>query len=94
MRQIFEWVGHERCSISEVCRRLRRDGVPTRTGKSAWDRSVIWSHLKNPAYKGTAAFGKTHSGAVRQPRFRPQRGRPEQPRRRFHVSIYLRKIKP
>src|SRR3954462_1916167 len=49
----FEWVGQERCSIGEVCRRLQRDGVLTRTGKSAWDRSVIWSYLKNPAYKGT-----------------------------------------
>ena len=81
MRKIFEWVGQERCSIGEVCRRLQRDGVPTRTGKSAWDRSVIWSHLKNPAYKGTAAFGKTRSGAVKPQRLRPQRGRPEQPRR-------------
>ena len=61
MRKIFEWVGQERCSIGEVCRRLRRDGVPTRTGKSAWDRSVIWSYLKNPAYKGTAGFGKTRA---------------------------------
>src|SRR5208337_1624756 len=76
VRKIFEWVGQERCSIGEVCRRLQRDGVPTRTGKSAWDRSVIWSHLKNPAYKGTAGFGKTRSGAVK-----PQRRRPEQPRR-------------
>ena len=81
MRKIFEWVGQERCSIGEVCRRLQRDGVPTRTGKSAWDRAVIWSHLKNPAYKGTAAFGKTRSGAVKPQRLRPQRGRPEQPRR-------------
>ena len=81
VRKIFEWVGQERCSIGEVCRRLQRDGVPTRGGKSAWDRSVIWSHLKNPAYKGTAAFGKTRSGAVKPQRLRPQRGRPEQPRR-------------
>ena len=55
VRKIFQWFGQERCSIGEVCRRLRRDGVPTRTGKSSWDRSVIWSYLKNPAYKGTAA---------------------------------------
>src|SRR6516225_5349481 len=54
VRKIFEWVGQERCSIGEVCRRLQRDGVPTRSGKSAWDRSVIRSYLKNPAYKGTA----------------------------------------
>ncbi len=63
VRKIFEWVGQERCSIGEVCRRLQRDGVPTRTGKPAWDRSAIWLMLKNPAYKGTAAFGKTRAGA-------------------------------
>src|SRR3954454_10718155 len=81
VRQIFEWVGQERCSIGEVCRRLQRDGVPTRTGKSAWDRSTIWSYLKNPAYKGTAGFGKTRAGDLKAQRLRPQRGRPEQPRR-------------
>ena len=81
VRKIFEWVGQERCSIGEVCRRLRRDGVPTRTGKAAWDRSVIWSYLKNPAYKGTAGFGKTRAGDLKPQRLRPQRGRPEQPRR-------------
>jgi site-specific DNA recombinase len=81
VRKIFEWIGQERCSIGEVCRRLRRDGVPTRTGKSAWDRSVVWLILKNPAYKGTAAFGKTRSGELKPQRLRPQRGRPEQPRR-------------
>ena len=81
MRKIFEWVGQERCSIGEVCRRLRREGVPTRTGKPAWDRSVVWATLKNPAYKGTAAFGKTHAGPPKPQRLRPQRGRPEYPRR-------------
>jgi site-specific DNA recombinase len=81
VRKIFEWVGQERCSIGEVCRRLQREGIPTRTGKSAWDRSVVWAILRNPAYKGTAAFGKTRSGSLKSQRLRPQRGRPAQPRR-------------
>src|SRR6516165_375490 len=81
VRQVFEWIGRERCSIGEVCRRLRREAVPTRTGKPAWDRSTIWLMLKNPAYKGTAAFGKTRSGPLKPQRLRPQRGRPERPRR-------------
>src|SRR4051794_15953990 len=81
VRKIFEWVGQERCSIGEVCRRLQCDGVPTRTGKPAWDRATVWLILKNPAYKGTAAFGKTRSGEFKPRRLRPQRGRPEQPRR-------------
>src|SRR3954454_4265698 len=49
VRRIFEWFGQERCSLGEICRRLQRDGIPTRTGKSAWDRSVVWLILKNPA---------------------------------------------
>ena len=81
VQKIFQWFGQERCSLGEVCRRLRGDGIPTRTGKSAWDRSVVWLILKNPAYKGTAAFGKTRSGDLKPQRLRPQRGRPEQPRR-------------
>ena len=81
VRKIFEWVGQERCSIGEVCRRLRRDGIASRTGKPTWDRSVVWATLKNPAYRGTAAFGKTRAGEFKPKRLRPQRGRPEQPRR-------------
>src|SRR3954468_22266210 len=54
VRRIFVWVGQGRGSLGEVCRRLQHDGVLTRTGKSAWDRSVVWGMLKNAAYKGTA----------------------------------------
>src|SRR6478609_4053364 len=81
VRKIFEWIGQERCSIGEVCRRLRKEGIPTRKGKAAWDRATVWFMLKNPAYKGTAAFGKTRTGPLKPKRLRPQRGRPEQPRR-------------
>jgi site-specific DNA recombinase len=81
VRKIFTWVGQDRCSIGEVCRRLKSEGVPTRTGKVAWDRSAVWGMLKNPAYKGTAAFGKTRSGPFKPQKLRPQRGRPEHPRR-------------
>ena len=41
------------------------EGVRTRTGKERWDRSVIWGMLRNPAYAGTAVFGKTQ--AVHEP---------------------------
>jgi site-specific DNA recombinase len=85
VRQIFQWIGLERVSIGEVCRRLNKAGVRTRTGKTTWDRSVIWSMLKNPAYKGMAAFGKTRVGPM-TPRLRPQRGHPVQPRRPVSIS--------
>jgi site-specific DNA recombinase len=80
VRQVFAWVGQERATIGEVCRRLTRAGEPTRTGKTVWDRTTVWGMLKNPAYQGTAAFGKTHAGPL-APRLRAQRGRSLQPRR-------------
>jgi site-specific DNA recombinase len=80
VRQIFAWVGRDRESIGAVCRRLQAAGERTRTGRTTWDRSVVWAILKNPAYKGEAAYGKTWEGPPR-PRLREQRHRPLQPRR-------------
>jgi site-specific DNA recombinase len=79
VRQVFAWVGRERLSIGEVCRRLMQAGERTRTGRTVWDRSVVWEMLKNPAYMGSAAFGKTRQGPLR-PRLRAQRGKPLHPR--------------
>jgi site-specific DNA recombinase len=80
VRHIFEWIGRVRLSIGEVCRRLMQAGERTRTGRLVWERSVVWAILKNPAYMGSAAFGKTRQGPLR-PKLRAQRGRPLQPRR-------------
>jgi site-specific DNA recombinase len=80
VRQVFDWVGRERLTIGEVCRRLTRAGEVTRTGKTVWDRSVVGGRLKTPASLGMAACGKTRQEPLR-PRLRAQRGRPLQPRR-------------
>jgi site-specific DNA recombinase len=80
VRQIFRWVALERCSIGEVCRRLRAQGVPSPRGKDFWDRTTAWGILQNRAYVGQAQFGKTRVGPQRA-RLRPQRGKPAQPRR-------------
>ena len=85
VRQIFQWVGIERVSMSEICRRLEQIGAETRGGITTWDRSVVWGMLRNPAYKGMAAFGKTNSGPMR-PRLRPHRQGQMHPRQ--PVSIY------
>jgi len=82
VRQVFDWVGRDRASIGEVCRRLRQQGCPTRGGKTAWDRTTVWAMLRNPAYKGEAAFGKTRVGPLPD-RLRPVRGGSEQPRRAY-----------
>jgi site-specific DNA recombinase len=85
VRQIFSWVALDRCSISEVCRRLRDRDIPSPRGKAHWDRTTVWGILKNPAYMGQARFGKTRVGPQR-PRLRARRGKPAQPRK--DSSVY------
>jgi len=85
VRQVFAWVGRDRLSIGEVVRRLNQAGERTRTGKTVWDRTTVWGILKNPAYMGQAAFGKTRVGSL-QPRLRAQRGGSLQPRRAYSTS--------
>jgi len=84
VRQIFTWVGQERCPLGEVRRRLRRQGTPSPKGKDCWDPTTIWGMLQNPAYLGTAKYGKTRIGPMR-PRLRTQRNQAEQPRRAYSV---------
>ena len=85
VRQMFEWVGLEGISIAEVCRRIQKQGIPTKTDKAKWERTTVWGILKNPAYKGMAAYGKTRTGPMK-PRLRTQRGDPDQPRRPHSTS--------
>ena len=82
VRRIFEWIGGDGLSLGEVKRRLHREGIPSPKGKATWDRSSIWGMLKNPAYKGKAAYGKTRIGE-RRGRLRPVRGSAEHPRRNY-----------
>ena len=84
VKRVFEWVGRDRCSIGEACRRLTAQGITTAKGKGTWDRTQVWAMLRNPAYKGTAAFGKTRLGPMRK-RLNPGRGHSEQPRRAHSV---------
>jgi site-specific DNA recombinase len=88
VRQVFSWIGHDRVTIGEVARRLNSAGERTRAGHT-WERSVIWAMLKNPAYQGQAAFGKTKAGPL-GPRLRAQRGRSLQP----HHAVSTRDTPP
>ena len=74
VRQLFTWIGLERISLQEACRRLQAFGHTTRTGLKQWDRTTICGMLRNPAYQGTAMFGRTRSVAPTQARLRPIRG--------------------
>ena len=48
--------------------------IATRTGKGRWERSTVWGMLRNPAYRGTACYGKTEQ-RPRQRVTRPLRQR-------------------
>ena len=78
VRDVFARYVEEGTSIGELARWLTARGVPTRTGKTRWDRSTVWAMLRNPAYRGQAAFGKTktaerHGGPTRTTRQRGER---------------------
>ena len=76
VRRVYERYTIGGLSIGAIVRQLNDDGVPTRKRLSRWERSTVWAILRNPAYIGTACFGKTRT-APRQRITRPirQRGR-------------------
>src|SRR5260370_1291434 len=41
VRQLFTWVGQEHLSLSEVCRRLEKQQIPTRTGLPRWSPATV-----------------------------------------------------
>jgi site-specific DNA recombinase len=59
VKEAFRLYALEHLSIGEIAKRFTKAHYKTRTGITFWERSVIWGMLRNPAYKGTAAFRKT-----------------------------------
>lgn len=59
VRDVYRLYTEEAASIGAITRRLNLQSIPTRKRKSPWERTTIWAMLRNPAYKGTACFGKT-----------------------------------
>jgi site-specific DNA recombinase len=57
--EMFRRYADDGATIADLARWMGSAGAVTRTGKHRWDRSVIWGMLRNPAYAGTAVFGKT-----------------------------------
>jgi site-specific DNA recombinase len=74
VRKVYKLYTQDALSINAIARWLNAHAVPTRKGKSRWERSTVWAMLRNPAYKGTACFGKTEQ-AERQKVTRPLRKR-------------------
>jgi site-specific DNA recombinase len=74
VRMVYERYTIGGMSIGAITRLLNDRGVATRKKISRWERSTTWAMLRNPAYKGTAYFGKTRI-AQRQRITRPLRQR-------------------
>src|SRR3954471_12473222 len=76
VREIFRRYVHDGESIGRIGRWLSDQGVQTRTGNTGWNNATIWGMLRNPAYAGQAAYGKTHAtgATVRETRPARQRG--------------------
>ena len=81
VQMIFEKCTRDGLTTSAISRHLSTLGVPTRNGAAGWHPQVIWSILRNPAYKGMACFGRTQM-APRQRITRPGRLKGNAPPRR------------
>ena len=56
---IFQAYTEQGFSIAAIARLLNEQNIPTRTGRSRWQRCTVWGMLRNPAYCGIACYGKT-----------------------------------
>lgn len=61
VRTVFKLYAKDALSINAIAQWLNDHQIPTRQRKSFWERTTVWAMLRNPAYKGTACFGKTRS---------------------------------
>ena len=70
VRDIYEHYTGTGWSIEGICRWLNEQGVATRKAGARWGPSTVRQMLRNPAYRGTACFGKTRivRGVARQKR--------------------------
>ena len=80
VRMVFEIYSQQGLSINAMARLLNERQIATRTGKGRWERSTVWGMLRNPAYRGTACYGKTEQ-RPRQRVTRPLRQRKALPSR-------------
>ena len=59
VREVYGLYTRSGLSINAIAGWLNAHRIPTRKGKSQWERSTVWAMLRNPAYMGKACFGKT-----------------------------------
>jgi site-specific DNA recombinase len=59
VRRVFAWIGRDRLTMREVCRRLQRMGCRSPRGLRHWGITTIRGMLANPAYIGRAMLGRS-----------------------------------
>src|SRR5207249_5331084 len=59
VQRVYELYTVSGFSIGAITRWLNAEGIATRKPGARWERSTVWAMLRNPAYRGTACFGKT-----------------------------------
>lgn len=59
VKEVFALYCTQNCSMKKIAKIFTEKGYITRTNKNYWNSASIAHILKNPAYKGTAAFRKT-----------------------------------
>lgn len=79
VREAFDLYCLEGLSMHGIARVFNEKNYVTSRGKSHWTQPIIFAMLKNPAYKGTAAFRKTK----RIPRLVPANKKKAAPGSRF-----------
>lgn len=90
VRKTYALYTEEGLAIGRISALLNAEGIPGRKSGKVWERSSVWRILKNPAYRGTACFGKTknipRNGTTTRPvrlngeRISPRPGLVERPR--------------
>lgn len=91
VRKIFNLYVNERFSLNEICRKLSEEQIKSPKGNSRWFPATLSGILKNRAYTGSAAYGKSekyegidkirHYNGVRQLK-------PKNPRRRTNEESW------
>lgn len=56
---MFRRYTEEQVSLRALGKWLTQQAIPTAAGKTLWDHSTVRELLRNPAYRGRAAFGRT-----------------------------------
>jgi site-specific DNA recombinase len=79
VQRIFDAYVVEQRSIYDIARMLTAEQVPTRKHRARWDHATVCRILKNPAYAGRAAYGRTEV-KPREQLLRLHKGQPLAPR--------------